>query len=126
MTEKRAGVQIPASRRKRHENGSGSAKTAYSRTIREADIVKGIYDGLTLRGRTVFRVGQWRADRGGNDVDTPDIFVWCPIRLGYIGIEVKTPKGTVRPGQKVLADAGKSVIVRSIEEAFDVVGEVMT
>lgn len=126
MEEKRSRVQIPALNAKSPLRKAQQARTAYSKTIREADIVHGIVTGLCLRGRTLFRVGQWRADRGGNDVDTPDLFVWCPRRLGYIGIEVKTPNGKVRPGQRVLADAGMSVIVRSIEEAFAACDEEMT
>lgn len=93
--------------------------------IREADLVKGIVDGLRYKGRIVFRTGQWRADRAGNDAGLPDLFVWCPQRAGWIALEVKTPTGRIRDAQKNLAEVGASIIVRSIQEAFEAVGEVL-
>jgi len=95
--------------------------------IRESDLIAGIVDGLRYRGRIVFRTGQWRADKAGNDVGLPDLAVYCP-QLGvgcWKMLECKTPTGRVRPAQKDLADIGASVIVRSIEEAFKVCGEAL-
>ena len=89
----------------------------------ESALVKGIYDGLTLRGRTVLRVGQWRADMAGTDAGCPDLFVWCPRRDGWIGLECKTDHGPLRREQAALLAAGMIVVVRTIEAAFDAVGE---
>lgn len=98
----------------------------------ESDLVIGIVDGLTLKGYTVLRVGQHRADKAGTDPGVVDLLVGHP-RWGnrWVMIEckvptlpgVKTRKGRTSPEQRALQEAGMSAVVNSIEAAFAVVGE---
>ena len=94
--------------------------------VREADLVKGIVEGLRYRGRTVLVLSQWRGDKAGSTPGAPDILVWCPKRCWWLGLEAKTPSGRIRPEQRALMEAGMVVVVRSIDEAFEAAGETRT
>lgn len=88
---------------------------------RECDLVACIVQGLTLMGYVVLRVGQWRSDRAGTTAGTPDILV---TREGWgylIGLEVKTKTGRLSPEQKRLSEMGVTCVVRSWDEAKEVV-----
>lgn len=84
-----------------------------------------IYKALKACGRVALRVGQWRADRAGSDPGVPDIIVWDATRQGWIGLEVKTERGTLSPAQQALHDIGAIIIVRSVAEALEAVGETL-
>jgi hypothetical protein len=90
---------------------------------READIVATIYEGLTLLGYVVFRTGQWRADRAGNDVGCPDLFVTRPGWDTFKALEVKTQRGRLSPHQQWLHDLGVITVVRCWEDALRAVQE---
>jgi hypothetical protein len=56
----------------------------------------------------------------GNTVGLPDLYIH---REGWpagtaLAMELKTPKGAVRPEQQALADAGCTVIVRTFSDAL--------
>lgn len=103
----------------------------------EADIQNAIRQLLALQGYTVLEVGKarrkvqctrcrtWSYPTGwqGNTIGTPDLYVhapWWGMPVG-IGLELKKPGGTVRKEQKNLADMNMTDIVRSEEEALEVV-----
>lgn len=89
----------------------------------EKAIVERIRQRLQREGCTVLRVGQWYANKGGTDKGTPDLFVSPPGEVNrWFGIEVKKPGYSapeVRPEQRMLAEAGKIVIVTSEIEALE-------
>jgi hypothetical protein len=60
--------------------------------------------------------------RYGTSKGIPDLLVWRVGWHGFVGLEVKTPTGRVRPEQRALADAGALVIVRSLDDALAAVG----
>jgi hypothetical protein len=93
--------------------------------IKESDLVDGIVDGLLYKGRLVMRCQQHDARRAGSDKGLPDLFVFDENKRAWIGLEVKTPTGSVKPEQAHLADRGAVHIVRSIEEAFRVCKETL-
>lgn len=87
----------------------------------EAALVTAIVKALRKSGRTVLRVGQHRADMAGTTVGTPDLFCW--VGCGWIGLECKTKTGRLSPEQRRLAAAGMVRVVRSVEEALEIVEE---
>lgn len=89
----------------------------------EARLVADIVRALRAMGRTVLRVGQWRGDLAGQTAGTPDLLCWCSRRQGWIGIEAKTAKGRLSPAQRELVATGKVRVVRSVEEAVEIVAE---
>ena len=97
-----------------------------------AGLVGQIYAGLCQAGmlhhslskQAIYTVLN-RAIRGfsENDTGTPDIFVSHPDWPSgeWLGLELKTPTGKVRPEQQRLADLGRVVIVRGVAEGLRVV-----
>lgn len=82
----------------------------------QADIVK----ALTVAGFRV-KVTSAPLQRGKSGVTKgiPDLLVSHPgLPFFYIGMEVKTPKGTVRPEQLAASQANEYRIVRSVEDAL--------
>ena len=59
-----------------------------------------------------------------NDAGLPDLFITHPDWPSgeWLGIELKTPTGKVRPEQQRLADLGRVVIVRGVAEGLREVG----
>lgn len=66
--------------------------------------------------------GAWPGGADGATRGIPDLLVtrkgWGPR---WIGLEVKGPKTRVRPEQQTLSENGMIVIVRSWEEAYNVI-----
>lgn len=92
----------------------------------EAAIVQCIIEGFTWLGYTVLRVGQWRADKAGSDPGVPDLLVSQKGWGFLVGLEVKCQNGHISKAQKDLADDGKTFIVKSWEEALEIVTELET
>jgi len=91
----------------------------------EKEIVERIRQRLQREGCTVLRVGQWYANKSGTDKGTPDLFASAGGNT-WIGLEVKKPgysPSDVRPEQRILAEAGKIVIVTSEMEALEAMQE---
>lgn len=85
----------------------------------ESGLVRAIVEALQMSGYTVLRVGQWRADYAGSTAGTPDLFCFCPRQSLWYGIEVKTSTGRLSPAQKRLVEAGMVHLIRSPQEAID-------
>jgi hypothetical protein len=104
--------------------------------IREEDVQHTIVEGLRALGYTVLQTSR-RGIRGvcpgcgtriksyggdGADKGTPDLLVSKPGWLGaWIGLEVKSPTGVLRPEQRELAQRCMVFVVRSWEEALEAV-----
>jgi hypothetical protein len=86
----------------------------------EQDLMRGIYQGLTLQGYIVLRVGQWRADHAGSDPGCPDLFVSHPAWLEacWLGLECKGTHARLSAAQRRLADGGRVVVCRRWEDAL--------
>lgn len=86
-------------------------------------LVARIISKLESAGYEVLRVGQLRAKWSGTDIGYPDLSVRHPATFP-VGIacllEVKTATGQVRKRQAELNAAGWSYIVRSAEQALEV------
>lgn len=74
------------------------------------------------RGVTCRKCGEWTMPQGGDGVDrgVPDLLVHVD-GARWLGLEVKGHRTSVSPDQRALADAGRIVIVRSVEEALGAV-----
>jgi hypothetical protein len=92
---------------------------------RESDVLQTVRQGLELLGYEVLRVGQWRADRGGQDAGCPDLLVsrdtWKPGV--WLGLECKGTRTRLSAEQRRLHAAGRIHIVRNWEQARAVVEE---
>lgn len=90
----------------------------------ESELQASIVSGLRLIGYTVLSTSA-RVSRGirGVTKGLPDLLVthtsW-PTGT-WLGLEVKLPKGAIKPEQKALLEAGRIVVVRSWEDAFQAV-----
>lgn len=75
------------------------------------------------RGVVCARCGAWTMPQGGDGADrgVPDLLVHAD-GARWIGIEVKGHRTEVSPEQAALAEAGRIVIVRSVEEAVGACG----
>jgi hypothetical protein len=67
-------------------------------------------------------VSEWN----NNDAGLPDLFVTHPEwPVGeWLGIELKTETGKLRPAQKELHDKGRTVVARSVAGGLEMVGYV--
>lgn len=96
----------------------------------ESDVEAEVVGGLRLLGYTVLvtsrRVklcphcgGRQRGDDGASR-GIPDLIVSHPSwgRGVWLGAELKSPTGRLRPEQRELADAGRIVVWRSLEDAL--------
>jgi len=78
------------------------------------------------RSKSRCRCGAWVTASGwqGNTVGLPDLYIhrpsWGALALP---IEMKTPTGQVRPEQKALADAGVTIICRSVDDVVACVSQ---
>ena len=108
--------------------------------IKESNLVTQIRATLANAGYATFEVGQARqkvkcpaegcgevfypAGFAGNTPGTPDLLAYRNAE-GFpaisILLEVKTDKGRIRAKQRVLADSGRSYIVRSCADAVEAV-----
>ena len=93
----------------------------------EAEVQKLIKEGLKTAGYTVMDTAVYGSPRimraakqGGTTKGLPDLFVthdsW-PTGI-FIGLEVKTEKGALKPEQQELLDRGRIAVVRSFEDAY--------
>jgi hypothetical protein len=89
----------------------------------EADVVQVITEGLALKGFTVLRVGQHRADLSGQDAGVPDLLVTHPRwpEGVWIGLECKGTKTRLSPEQRRLHAARRIYVVRSWEDGLQAV-----
>ena len=94
----------------------------------EASIQATLKHALETCGYIVGEVGKARSAKAagcyvGNTNGLPDLFIthqdW-PIGE-WLGLELKTPTGKVRPEQQRLADAGRVVICRGVYEGLQTV-----
>jgi hypothetical protein len=98
----------------------------------ESQLQQSIVNTLSTLGYQVLEIGRTRSlvscqrcgrrtratGWQGNTVGAPDLFVSHQQWQGrWIGLEVKRPKGVVRPEQKRLATEGFTTIVRSVLDA---------
>jgi len=85
----------------------------------ESMLVTRIVRALNACGYLAQRVGQYRADRAGNDKGVADLLVRHPYwgRGLCMQMEVKLPGAPVPSHQQALCDAGVTIIIRSPEEA---------
>jgi hypothetical protein len=98
----------------------------------EEQLQQTIVEALRLAGFTVLstsrrrkrcrRCGCWPAGGDGVSKGLPDLLIWCPRRRGWIGAEVKGARTKISPEQRALAEAGKVVLVRTVEEALRCAG----
>lgn len=101
---------------------------------REEDVQKVIVDGLRLLGYTVLvtthrvrrcQCGRWGRGDYGATKGVPDLLVrrknWNDGV--YVGLEVKGPKTPLSREQKALLAEGGLVVVRSLEDALEVLGD---
>lgn len=61
---------------------------------------------------------EWPRGGYGADAGVPDLLVWSAARNAWTGLETKGTRTRISDAQKILADAGKIVIVRSEAEAL--------
>lgn len=115
----------------------GSTASA-CRAPTEAQIQNTILDGLRALGYTVLSTSEHRraiacphchglfTPSGGRGVDKsiPDLLVGDEQGGVWIGLEVKSASGRLRPGQAELATKGLIRVVRSLEEALDAVSAI--
>lgn len=96
--------------------------------MKEKEIQKVISDYLSLKRIFFYRnnSGAFRSEGGGfyrfGATGSPDIV--AVIKGNYIGIEVKTEKGRMSPGQKMFQEnlekaGGIYLLVRSLNELID-------
>jgi len=97
---------------------------------REEDIQQAIIQTLRIHGyevlQTTVRVRKCekcgtyptKARYGATD-GVPDLFVW--VEGAWRGIEVKGPATKISDAQKRLAEKGRVVIVRSVEDALEAI-----
>jgi hypothetical protein len=115
-------------------------KAPVEQKIKESALVTQIRGTLANAGYTTFVVGEARAKvkcpaegcgevfyptgYAGNTPGTPDLLAFSNRAdfppVAFL-IEVKTSKGKVREKQQVLADSGRSYIVRSCSDAVEAV-----
>lgn len=106
--------------------------------VPEACIQREIVEGLRRRGYVVLEVGKARrgvtclkcgtanpAGWGGNTKGCPDLLIsrqeW---QAGtWLGLEVKTATGKLRPEQQALTDAGRLFVVRSWNDVLSVISD---
>jgi hypothetical protein len=88
--------------------------------VRESDLQSAIEGALRAAGLTVLHTSAFRA-RGplGTTPGVPDLLVSCGRSPLWLGLEVKTPRGRLSPAQKELAEEGRVVVVRSVEDAAE-------
>lgn len=93
--------------------------------VTEASIQATLKHALETCGYTVLEVAKGRSAKAkglwvGHTPGCPDVFVSHPDwPIGeWLGLELKTPTGRVRPEQQALADAGRVVIVRGVYEGL--------
>ena len=72
------------------------------------------------RVKRCVQCGHWGMGADGATRGIPDLLVRHPSwpRYVWVGVEVKTPTGRVRPEQQALADVGAVVVVRSLNEVM--------
>ena len=94
----------------------------------EASIQATLKHALEACGYIVGEVGKARSAKAagcyvGNTTGLPDLFITHPDwpTGEWLGLELKTPTGKVRPEQQRLADAGRVVICRGVAEGLRVV-----
>ena len=95
-------------------------KAPFRPTVPESQIQASIVQALTMAG---FHVKTTSAplQRGKSGVTkgVPDLLVCHPaLPQVYIGMEVKTPKGSIKPEQQAAANRNEYRIVRSVEDAL--------
>jgi len=95
----------------------------------EAGLQEAMVEALRLRGRVVLVTsrraftgrGEGLRRRGdGADRGIGDLLVH-QAGPTWIMLEVKTPAGRLSPEQRALVDAGRMVVVRSVDEALAIV-----
>lgn len=89
----------------------------------EREIQDGIRSALRKLGYTVLStsgVGRAKHARNNQDKGVPDLLVSKDGWGVWIGLEVKAPKGALKPEQKDLADRGMVFVVRSLDDALAV------
>ncbi|MDB5057246.1 MAG: hypothetical protein JWO59_718 [Chloroflexi bacterium] len=103
-----------------------NALATYRASASEADIQRGIVDGLRAMGYIVLETERYRRKcscgsyaRGSHGTPgQPDLFVsheaWGNQ---WLGLECKKPGGRIRPEQAELAARGVTVVVRNWEDA---------
>ena len=89
----------------------------------ELDLQKQIIQGLRAHGFTVLSTSSGAAGRprrfnGNTSKGVPDLFAAKTGTDRWTGLEVKLPKGRVKPEQQELADSGMVYIVRSLDDAL--------
>ncbi|MCX6359769.1 MAG: hypothetical protein NT029_08190 [Armatimonadetes bacterium] len=97
----------------------GELQAAITRRLR-ADGHTVLSTSRHRRGVTCRKCGAWSMPQGGDGVDrgVPDLLVHVD-GARWIGMEVKGHRTAVSPEQQALRDAGRIVIVRSVEEALE-------
>ncbi|MBL8060992.1 MAG: hypothetical protein JNK63_09795, partial [Chthonomonas sp.] len=94
--------------------------------IRESDLQATIVAALEQAGFRVKHTSAFR-QKGASGVSKgiPDLLVsHADLKWIYIGLEVKTATGAVRPEQRQAQEDCEYMIVRSVEDALDAVLEV--
>lgn len=94
--------------------------------ISEAELQGQIVQALRLMGYVVLvttvkiRSKNPRHHQTGQTKGIPDLIISKPqwVVGSWLGLEIKNEKGRVRPEQQALADLGRIVIVRSLDEAI--------
>lgn len=103
----------------------------------EASLQRDVRNTLGLLGYTIMETGKSRSMVActacgkrsyatgwqGNTPGLPDIYVHCPrwpLPIA-IAMELKAPKGKPSEAQKALADSGQTAIVRSVDDALELV-----
>lgn len=92
------------------------------RKAREHEIQAAIVDALTLAGFRVKHTTAYR-QKGASGVakGIPDLLVsHRGIPLMYLGLEVKTPTGTLSQEQREAVDREEYCVVRSEQEALEI------
>ena len=95
----------------------------------EASIQATLKQALETCGYTVLEIAKGRSSKAaglwtGTTPGAPDMLVSHPDwpTAEWLGLELKTPTGKVRPEQQKLADLGRVVIVRSVADGLREVG----
>lgn len=88
----------------------------------EAQLVQAIRKELEGKGYIVLRVGQFVAKGSGTDIGTPDLFVSYPGINRWCALECKVGRNATSEEQERLVYRGVSNVVRSVQDALDVVG----
>jgi ribosomal protein S19E (S16A) len=95
----------------------------------EASIQSTLKQALETCGYIVGEVNKGRKSRDAvyfQTVGLPDLFVTHPEwpQGEWLGIELKSATGKLRPAQQELHDKGRTVVARSVAEGLEMVGYV--